>query len=463
MIDLTEVFDRAEVGPLMSDNDYYMKRFVPKLAELVTEYKIKYDPAKILNTDDDLIDRVFEAAVDLLAEVGAYCPDTNRVMEFTRDEILQAVAETPTSTLFGEGREAKRMYGRRPDEESVPWVHVGGGIYTSSEEVFMNTVEGLASIAIVDSLSIPSITYIRGKDVRVRSPQEILAAIRTVSLSQEAIRRSGRAGLPVINGISAASNAVSMIAAASPSFGLKPTDGFLVDFLSEMIVGYEALEKIAYFNSISANIGSTSTPLFGGYAGGAEGVAILATCYIIMGVLIFRGNYHYNAPLHAKLQMSSTGPLLWAIALSNQVNGRHIRVPIVNLPYLGGGAGTKMYFYEIAAYLLSVVPSGANIFSGHPAKSVVTDSLLPMDHQFCAEIGLAVAKFTRKEAAPLVKKLYARYENHLKNPTPGLVYGEVYDLKTGKVTNKDYLALLDEVRRELKDIGLDVRPYYAKK
>ncbi|MFQ6094456.1 MAG: monomethylamine:corrinoid methyltransferase, partial [bacterium] len=106
MIDLTDVFDRAETGPLTSDNDYYMNRFIPKLGELVTKYRIRYDPERILNTDDDLADRVFEAAIDLLAEAGAYCPDTNRVMEFTRDEILQAVTEAPKSTLFGEGREA---------------------------------------------------------------------------------------------------------------------------------------------------------------------------------------------------------------------------------------------------------------------------------------------------------------------------------------------------------------------
>jgi len=302
------------------------------------------------------------------------------------------------------------MYGRRSDEKSISWIHVGGGLYTSSETVFMNTVEGLASISIVDSLSIPAITHIRSKDVRVRSPQEILAAIRTVSMGQETIRRAGREGLPVINCISGASNAVSMIAAASPFFGLKRTDVFIVDFLAEMIVGYEALEKVAYFNSISSNVGSTPTPLYGGYAGGAEGLAILATCYIIMGIFIFRGSYHYNAPLHKKLKLSSTGSIMWDTALSNQVNGRYIRIPTVNLPYIGSGAGTKMYFYESATYLLCVVPSGANIFSGHPAKGAGTDSLLPMDHQFCAEIGLSAAKLDRKEAAPLVQKLYAEYE-----------------------------------------------------
>ena len=35
MIDLIEVFDRAEIGPLTSETDYYMKRYVPKLAEVI--------------------------------------------------------------------------------------------------------------------------------------------------------------------------------------------------------------------------------------------------------------------------------------------------------------------------------------------------------------------------------------------------------------------------------------------
>jgi len=125
---------------------------------------------------------VFQAAIDLLAEVGAYCPDTNGVMEFARKEVIKAAQQAPKSATFGEGREAKTMYGRDVDEDSVPWVHVGGGIYTTDERIFIDTVEGLASINIVDSISIPSILHLRGKDARVRSPQELLAAIKNESL-----------------------------------------------------------------------------------------------------------------------------------------------------------------------------------------------------------------------------------------------------------------------------------------
>ena len=40
MIDLIEVFDRADQGPLISDTDYYMGRFVPKLAVVIARYRI---------------------------------------------------------------------------------------------------------------------------------------------------------------------------------------------------------------------------------------------------------------------------------------------------------------------------------------------------------------------------------------------------------------------------------------
>ena len=83
MLDLIEVFERADKGPLISDTDYYMKRFVPTLKTVIARYKITWNKTTIVNTDDDLADRIFQAAVDLLAEAGAYCPDTNRVMEFT--------------------------------------------------------------------------------------------------------------------------------------------------------------------------------------------------------------------------------------------------------------------------------------------------------------------------------------------------------------------------------------------
>jgi len=456
MLSFVDVIDRAIDGSLISDQEYYLKRYVPELNKVIQKYNIKFNPEAPLPSDDALADRVFEAAVEFFEKVGAYCPDTSRVMKFTREEILQAAAQAPSESTFGEGTDRKIMRSRKPDENSEPWYHCGGGIYTTSETIFMNQVEGLANIRKANSLSIPSSIKFRGRDARVRSPHEVLATIKTVTMAREACRRAGRPGLPILNGISTATGPISMFAASHPNFGLRPSDGFLVDSLAELIVDFEALDKVAFYTSIGANIGSTSTPLFGGYNGGAEGNAVVTVVYNLLGILVFRGTYHYNAPLHAKLRVSSTRPLLWVIAVANQALERNAPYPTVNLPYLGGGAGTDCYYYEMAAYHTCVVTSGGNMLSGHPSVSVAPDSILPLDHVLNVEVAEAASKLTRKEANPIVLKLVEKYENQLKDPPQGLRYQDCYDINTGKLINTEYEKHVESIRNELKSIGLPI-------
>jgi methylamine--corrinoid protein Co-methyltransferase len=456
MLSLMDVFDRTVEGPLMSDQDYYLKRYVPALSRIIEKYKIRFNPDTPLPFDDALADAVFEAAVDFFAEVGAYCPDTSRVMEYTKEEILQAAAKAPSSSVFGEGPDRGVMRSRKPDEHTEPWYHCGGGIYTTSEAVFMNQVEGLAGIRKANSLSIPSSINIKGQDARVRSPHEVMAAIKTVIMARDACRRAGRPGLPILNGISTATGPISMFAASHPSFGLRPSDGFLIDSLAELVVDYEALDKVAFFSSIGANIGSTSTPLFGGYNGGAEGNAVATVVYNLLGILVFRGTYHYNAPLHAKLRVSSTRPLLWVISVANQALQRNAPYPTVNLPYLGGGAGTDCYYYEMAAYHTCVVTSGGNMLSGHPSIAVAPDSLVPLDHVLNVEAAEAASTLTRKEANPVVLKCLEKYENLLKDPPKGVTYQDCYDMTTGKLNNAEYGKNADRIRDEFRTIGLPV-------
>jgi methylamine--corrinoid protein Co-methyltransferase len=441
----------------MSDQDYYLKRYVPELSNIIQKYKIQFNPETPLPSDDRLADTIFDAAVDFFSKVGAYCPDTSRVMEFSKDEILQAAANAPPQSIFGEGPDRKVMRSRKPDEHSEPWYHCGGGIYTTSEAIFMNQVEGLASISEANSLSIPSSINLKGKDARVRSPHEVLATIKTVIMARDACRRAGRPGLPILNGISTATGPISMFAAAHPNFGLRPSDGFLVDSLAELIVDFEALDKVAFFTNIGANIGSTSTPLYGGYNGGAEGNAVVTVVYNLLGILVFRGTYHYNAPLHTKLKVSSTRQLLWIISVANQALHRNAPYPTVNLPYLGGGAGTNCYYYEMAAYHTCAVTSGGNMLSGHPSVAVAPDSILPLDHVLNIEVAKAASRLTRKEANSIVLKFIQKYEKQLKAPPKGMRYQDCYDVVSGRLTNAEYAKNVDRIRKELKKYGLPVQ------
>ena len=449
-----DIFKKALDGPVMTENDFEMRRFMPKVNEIVKKYGIKYDKENPVPEDDSAADNLFEAAVEFLKEVGIYCQDTNRVMEFSESEIKYSIKNSKSECKAGEGNEAGVFGMRKPDDSKIPWFHVGSGIVCSSKEVMYNLIEGYASIKEVNSISISALDSIRGIPVSVGSPAELFAAIEGIKIGRDALRRAGRPGLPIMNLISTAASAETTIAASAPQFGLRPSDGWLCGAISEMKVDYGVLNKIAYLLNWGANIGAETSPILGGYAGGPEGTAVVSAAYIIMGVVVMMADYQLTFPFHFNFGCSTSRDVLWAVASSCQATSRNVQSPVIWLGYMGGGPNTKQYFYESASYILTAVTSGApSVQTPHPAKAVKIDGITPMEAGFAVETIKAASKLKRDKANEIVKKLLVKYEPNLSNPPEGNTYQEVYDVTTGKPKD-EYLKLYEDVKNELFKMGI---------
>jgi hypothetical protein len=414
MLNFLDVYERALKGPIMTEQDFDMKVFIPTLRRVVKEYQIQYDEENPVPADDAAVDNLFNAAVDFLSQVGVYCQDTNRVINFSKKEILDAVQEAPGKCFVGEGKEAGVFSTRKPDDEKIPWLHVGSGIVANTEEMMSNLIEGYGSISEADSISISALDSIRGIPAMAGSPAELYAAIRGIKIGREALRRSGRPGLPIMNLISTAAAAVTTIAASAPQFGLRPTDGWLVGAISEMKIDFGAMNKVAYLENWGANIGAETAPILGGYCGGPTGTTVVSTAYILMGLLVQKGNYQLTFPVHFKHGCSTTRDVLWVVSTSCQAASRHIPMPVIWLGYMAGGPKTKSYFYESAAYLLSAVTSGApSVQTPHPAKAIKIDGITPLEARFGVEMAIAASRLTREQASDLVVKLLEGYESQI--------------------------------------------------
>jgi len=144
MLDFFEINKRAMNGPYCTERDFDMNIFVPKLREVVKKYGIIYQPGTPINEDDDLADRVFQAALDLCVETGVFVTDTSRIIKCTREEFLEALREAPSAPEFGEGADRKTMLGRKPESDAPPWCFVGaGGATVSNEDVSVPSRGGL--------------------------------------------------------------------------------------------------------------------------------------------------------------------------------------------------------------------------------------------------------------------------------------------------------------------------------
>jgi len=454
MLDFLDVYERAVKGPIMSEKDFDMKVFVPALNGVVKAYGITYDKENPVPSDDRAADHLYRAAVDFLSRVGVYCQDTNRVMQFSLREILDAAKEAPGKCYAGEGKEAGVFGMRKPDDSKIPWFHVGSGIVATSEEMDTHKIEAYASIAGVNSISVAALDSIRGLPVMAGSPAELYAAIRSVKIARDALRQAGRPGLPIMNLVSTAAAAVTTIAASAPQFGLRPSDGWLCGTIAEMKMEFGTMNKIAYLLNWGANVGAETAPILGGYCGGPAGTAVVSTAYMLVGLLVHKGSYQLHFPIHFRHGCSTTRDVLWVVSVSCQAASRNIPMPTFWLGYMASGPNTRMYFQESAAWLLCAVPSGApSVQTPHPAKAVLIDGFTPMECRFGVEMGKAAVRFNRQKANELVIRLLEKYESRIEKAPSGNRYQDCYDVATGK-PGEAYLRLYEEVKEELSGMGI---------
>lgn len=454
MSSLLDVMERATTGPIISENEFNVGVLIPNVAKTVKEYGIEYDPGNPVPSDDGFADRLFEGAIEFLVRTGVYCDATNRIIHLDRGEIVKAIENLPEGGTFGEGKEQRLFRSRTPGDGNPPWFHVGAGTVASTEDIASAQVEGYASIPDACSVSIPAFNRVRRMSVISGSPLEIHATINSIQTARKALSKCGRPGLPILNLISSATTAVATIAGTFPTFGLRPSDGWLIDVIAEMKVNFETLNRLVFILLTGGNIGSTALPILGGYAGGPEGTALMMTAYYLVGMLLLQGVYHLTGPIHFRYGCSTTRDCLWVFSVVGRATSRNTRYPAIGLGYAAAGPCTPMYFYEAAAVNLCCVSSGyGGIQTVHPAKAVIDDSITPMEALFNVETAYAATGMKPQRASELVNQLLGKYERQIENAPPGKRYQECYDLKTRK-PSEDYARLYDGVKEELVKMGI---------
>jgi len=442
MVNFMEIIDRALKGPYYSEKDFDLKVFVLKLREMVKKYEIKYDPENPIPSDNDLADRVFKAGVEFYTNVGTYCVDTERIIKFTEAEIEEALATAPSAPVFGEGKEAKALVGRKPESDIPPWCFIGaGGAAVSNEELFVSILEAYASfLPLANSITTPTIKAINGKTIRAGSPLEILACIRSSVLAREALRRGGRPGLPIMNSIATAVSATAKIAGSQ--FGLRPSDGWLIGSVAEMKIDFERLNEIAYVSSLGGHVVAETAPILGGYCGGPEGVAVANVAYHL-----------HCIPIHFNYGCSTTRDVIWAVSASSQAISRNSHFPFFILSYTAAGPMTEMCLYELAAAVTTSVVSGASIEFGGVTKATVADHFTPMEPRLASEVAHGVVGMSRLRGNEIVKRLLAKYEEDIPQAPKGGKYEECWDIQS-KEPKLEYLELYQKIKQELAEYGI---------
>jgi hypothetical protein len=452
-----EILERARTGPFCEDESFTMDRFLPKMQEVIRKYGIEYDPDTPIPSDDGLADAVWQAGVEFFLDVGVLCVDTHRILTFEKSEVREALYLTPGQYTVGLGKDSRLLRCRHVEDEDPPFVVFSPDI-SCDEELFLPMCVAYLREPLADGFCAPILEESMGLKIKAKTPTELAGSMEHAMSLREAAKLVGRPGIFLVAAGTAESD-VGQISVSNSDWGVRTSDSRLVGGLTELKIDNALLNKAAHYQQFGCFTGSLTGPIYGGYAGRAEGTAVLQVAYHLMGLLVHQAHYQMNFPFHIHYTSGTTRELLWVSSASHQAVARNSKIISVSNGFLNAGPATEMVLYEAAAHALTSTVSGANLWEAAPARNKHKNRATPMEARMAAETGHAAAgmKLTRGAANELVLQILAKYEDRIADAPLGSEFQECYDAARSLPT-QEYLDLYGRVKADLVAMGLEF-PY----
>jgi methylamine--corrinoid protein Co-methyltransferase len=450
---LTDVLARAEDGPLVDERDFERKLLSPALKKVIEKYRISFDESNIVPNNHDLADRLFQAGLEVAVEVGLYCQNTARRILWTQDELEEGFRYAQPEIVMGSGADSVVVRLRRPGEASAPIVSGGAYGVPVPEHLYIPLSLSYLKEPIIDVIDNGSLETVYGHPVKAGSPWEVLAAHREAELAIQAAKIAGRPGIS-LGCVELSPTALGALAGASWG-AYRPADWHHVSTLSEFKTNYDMLSIVAHVTRIGAGLEAYYNPIYGGYVGGAEGVAAAIVGGLILLNQIDMGHVFSTRPNHPFYNCNTTPELLWAMSIAVQALTRNTNLLIATLAGPAGGPGTKTLLYENAAHAIATTVSGqAVIETSHSAAGGRTrNHASGLDAKMSGEVSHAVRGVSLEQANELVQRLLKLYEMDLSTNPIGKAFDEVYDIENIEPT-PEWQGIYDEVKEELIQMGI---------
>ncbi len=457
MIGYWQILDRCEQGPLMEESAYD-HLLMQKTRQLVRQYNIRFDPAQVVPSDGGLADRVWQAALDFVDQVGIYCLDTGRVIPLSREEIEGALAGLPNRVRYGGGQDVREVRYRQVEDGRDPFIMMNPTGNPCPQEHFEAFLRSYVGLDIVDCFAGPLLTTFQGRPVKSDSPLEVEAAIWNARVCRQACIAEGRPELGCYNWASSAERTDAVFASSLAEFGARPGDGCSMGAIAEMKVDYERLKKTALCRQRGLVMQSLLGPILGGYAGGPEGTAVITVAHLFLGALVYRCHLHNIFPFHIHYTCTSTPDTLWANAVACQAASRNSHLLLMPAAFSQAGPCTEMCFWEYVTFALACTVSGADALDlGAQAMNKHDEHWSPLACILGAEVAHVAARsgLTRAQANELIQQILPQYSQlHNGGFSIGRKFSECYDLATLQPT-PEHQAMYEGIKEKLTALGLD--------
>ena len=460
MLSLLDVAERTRTGRKMAEMDWNMALY-HKMNDLAQRFELTAPENSwdhFYNEDDALAERALQAGITFLVEMGTYCIQTERAVQFTEQEIRESVAKSPHQVVMGEGEDA-RVLGEGPIDlpplRGTQYLH---GPF--EDEIALDVIKCYVKTIDCDYVEGYNFRVLDGREIH-GVPMEAAAAKRQVARLREAFRQLDRPGMAAVFYPISTADAV-LTAAIDPENGLRPTDGILLSPLPDVKLDLDHLTAAIVheqYGTRAKNGGGYS--IAGGFCGGIPGAIVETIAKGIVAWMTLRDVINGGGvgnTLSIRQKKIVVQPVLnWASSVCSQALGR------LN-PLWGGrgkstsagigsssGPGSRTHLWEIAMGAI-----GAGVFGSQPSgarwhiPTLMNARHTPYETIFAREVAAATrrAGITESDLPALMRKMTPLLESM--PVQPGRDIRECYDI----VNNRPlpwYEALGKSVQRELTE------------
>jgi methylamine--corrinoid protein Co-methyltransferase len=441
---LWEAIHRSSTGPIMSEEKFETEFFPTILEDVRKKHQIEWNPDEPVMTDPGMADAVFQAGLEYLLETGLYCKDTRRIIQFTKEEILEAVATARRRITLGSGREAITLAPRAPGDEQHPYTWFPAGALTKKVELYKSHAMAAMQEPTCDGvIPIPLLGIGELKNV-LDTPAQTVVCQAEARAMNEAAAWAGKPGLFLGIPMSA-TTPLAMMSTFGPGMYNKENCTLPIQILQDMRVNYDRFNLAFFADQHGIEPWMSSSPALYGYLTGPEQGAIEIIAHTL-GMLAYSGGSLTQAMCMSIHGTYVGNDISWCNSAAALAAERNLGLPWVSFGSTGtpGSAFSDEAWYETALACINACISGMEALW-------LAGGSTGIECRWAGEVARAAARLTPEEGVEIIKKIRAIEYGPTPSPLP---LEKLYDMTTLQPRQE----IVDQYRkftRIFRDLGLD--------
>lgn len=445
MIPTIDFQERVTRGRVMQADDFDLE-FAFKVRELIDKYGIKYDPEQLV-VDDATADAVFDAAVELLTEIGLYMMSTQRVVKYEEAEIRQIARESqelPTSVSLGRGDDRMTLRYRRSTDAWAPCCYAGApGV--ESTECFVPYVQSFIQEECVAGIGIaPGVVALGKIEPKAGTLSEVHVALWEQEALLEAARRAGRPKIS-LGLLCTASTPSATMAVMQPGLRDASNTQIGVHIMPEQKLSWNPLLLSQYCQLWGIEPWQSSMSCIGGMCRDGAEVAVTMVANALGQMSYAKGSTMSYFASHLDGSWA-TRPAQWAFSAASRASERHMGLAVgTSISGITPAWRTPLTLWQAAAVAVVSTASGMSYawIAGHTG----------LEARLIDEIMRVAAGRSADWANDMTQKIMLKVDELLPSVDRMLPFDQAYDLETVQ-PKPEYEASMLGVRDELAELGM---------